>query len=60
MSLVVAAAFLVYLWHYLIARLLFDEFLGGLSHSRGGVLVALICAGLAGYWIGRRRRRRVT
>jgi positive regulator of sigma E activity len=56
---VLASPLLVYLWHYLVARLLFDQLLGGLAHSRAAILVAVLCAGAGGYWVGRRRRRRL-
>jgi len=55
----VASALLLYLWHYLVARFLFDEVLGGVLHSRAAMLLALVCAGAGGYWVGRRGRRRL-
>jgi hypothetical protein len=54
-----SVTFLTYLWHYTAARLLFDDFVRPLAHgSRAAVIVAIGCAGVAGFLFGRRRGRR--
>jgi hypothetical protein len=53
----VATAFLTYVWHYLIARTLYDQVLRPLLHGRASaVLVAALVA--AAFVLGRITRRR--
>jgi hypothetical protein len=52
-------ALLTYVWHYTVARLVFDDFVRPLTHgSRAAVIVAIGCAGVAGFLLGRRRGRK--
>lgn len=53
-----ASAWLAYLWHYMLARLLYEELLRPMLHGR--VPVTLIVAAGAGllFLLGRRSRRR--
>ncbi len=53
-----ASAWLTYLWHYMLARLLYDELVRPLLHGR--VPIALLVAAGAGLLllIARRGRRR--
>jgi peptidoglycan/LPS O-acetylase OafA/YrhL len=61
-----ATAFITYLWHYLVARLLYEHLLRPLIHDRVSALalvcVAVLAAFAIGWWSARRRpgaRRRV-
>jgi hypothetical protein len=52
-----AGSFVTYVWHYVLARLIYDEVVRG----RGGrVLIVVGCIGVGSYllgaWSGRRRR----
>jgi hypothetical protein len=53
------AVFVTYVWHYLLARLLYDDLLRPLAHGR--VPPALLLAAVAGvaFGVGRRSRRGV-
>jgi hypothetical protein len=55
-----AAQFVTYLWHYMLARLLYDELVGRILHDRAPAwwLVALVAACVLVLARGRRRRRR--
>jgi hypothetical protein len=55
-----ASSLLVYLWHYLVARLLYDELLRPVLHGRSGGLMfgALAAAVLVSLLLVRRRGRR--
>jgi MprA protease rhombosortase-interaction domain-containing protein len=46
------AAFLTYLWHYMVGRLIYEELVRG--HVPAAVLV--VAAGLVGFALRRRRR----
>ncbi|MBV9422774.1 MAG: hypothetical protein JOZ98_07690 [Solirubrobacterales bacterium] len=58
-----AASFVAYLWHYTVARLIYDELLRPIMRGGGGgvlIVIACICVA-AGYnliRVGRRRRKR--
>jgi hypothetical protein len=54
----VAVALLTYLWHYLIARAIYDDLVRPLAHGNLSVAVLLACAGAVGYALGRSTRRR--
>ena len=47
-----------YLWHYLIARTLFDELLRPIERGNQTRLLALACVGAAGFLLGRITARR--
>jgi positive regulator of sigma E activity len=54
-----ASTLLVYLWHYLVARLLYDELLRPLLHGRsGGVMFGALAATVLAFLLVRRRGRR--
>ncbi len=55
-----AASFVTYLWHYTVARLIYDELARPLIRGGGGrVLVVLACIGVpAGVYVIRVRRGR--
>jgi hypothetical protein len=52
-------AFVIYLWHYVAARLLYDELVRPLTHGHlpDTLVLVTIAAGLA-FGLGRRRGRR--
>jgi len=53
-----AVTFVTYLWHYVLARLLYDDLVRPLAHGDLSIgLLVTSCAGL-GYAVGRRSRRR--
>lgn len=52
-------SFLTYVWHYLLARLLYDDLLRPLARGDAiPVLATLAGVSLAALLVGRRRRRR--
>jgi hypothetical protein len=54
-----AVTLLAYLWHYLVARLIYDELLRPLLDGRsGGVVLGALATGLVASLLLRRRRRR--
>jgi hypothetical protein len=54
-----ASTLLVYLWHYLVARLLYDELLRPLLHGRSvGVMFGALAAAVVAFLLLRRRGRR--
>jgi hypothetical protein len=53
-----ATAFLAYLWHYLVARLIYDQLLRPLIHGRVTPALGLLCAAGAGFALGRLSGRR--
>jgi hypothetical protein len=54
-----AAELYTYVWHYLIARLLYDELLRPLTHGRlSSVLIVAGCIVAAALLFARRRRTR--
>ena len=53
-----ATAFVTYLWHYLAARLVYDELVRPLAHGHvPSALVLAAAAGGAGFALGHRARR---
>jgi hypothetical protein len=53
-----ASMFVTYLWHYLVARLLYDELVRPLTHGRpGSPLVIAVCTCGALFILGRLARR---
>jgi hypothetical protein len=53
-----ATAFLSYVWHYLVARMVYDQLLRPLIHGRVTAALAMCCAAGAGFALGRLSRRR--
>ena len=51
-----APVFLTYLWHYLVARTLYDQVLRPLIHGRASASVVLVLLA-AGFAVGRITRR---
>ena len=54
-----AVALLTYLWHYLLARTLYDQLLRPLIHGRAPTALVIVCVAAAGFAVGRLTRRRV-
>ena len=54
----VALSLLPYLWHYVVARLLYDQVVRPLSHGRVAGVVPVVLAGATGFLAGRIRSRR--
>ena len=53
-----AAAFLTYVWHYLVARMIYDQLLRPLIRGHVTAALAILCVGGAGFALGRLTRRR--
>jgi hypothetical protein len=53
-----ATTFVTYLWHYVVARLLYDDLLRPLTHGRVPPTLLLLAAAGLGFGLGRRTRRR--
>ena len=53
-----ALPLITYLWHYLVARLLFDQLIRPIERSDGSRLLLLVCIGAAGFVVGRLTARR--
>jgi hypothetical protein len=53
-----ASAFVIYLWHYVVARLLYDDLLRPLTHGHVPATLLLALAAGAGFGLGRKTRRR--
>jgi hypothetical protein len=53
-----ATAFLTYLWHYLVARVIYDQVIRPLVHGHPGGAVALVCVAVVAFALGRLTRRR--
>lgn len=49
---------LTYVWHYLVARMLYDELVRPLARGDVTVLLLLTCVAAAGFALGRWARRR--
>jgi hypothetical protein len=47
-----------YVWHYLVARMLYDELVRPLAHGDVTFVVLLACVAAGGFAIGRRTRGR--
>ena len=52
-----AASLLTYVWHYLVARLLYDHLIVPLAHGDATQLVLLALVAAASFGLGRRTRR---
>lgn len=53
-----ASSFLTYLWHYMLARLLYDELVRPLAHGRVSTGLVLAVVAIAGFALTRRAGRR--
>jgi hypothetical protein len=53
-----AVALLIYVWHYLVARMIYDQLLRPLAHGDAAGLLLLACVAAAAFVLGRRTRRR--
>lgn len=53
-----AVTLITYVWHYLVARLLYDQLLRPLFHGHGAGIVLLACVATGAYLLGRSRSRR--
>ena len=53
-----AAAFLSYLWHYVVARMVYDDLLRPLLRGHGTAAVVFVCVLIAAFALGRLTRRR--
>ena len=54
-----AVSLLTYVWHYLVARMLYDHLLRPLGHGDAAVLLLLACVATLAYAVGRRTGRGV-
>jgi hypothetical protein len=52
-----AASLLTYLWHYLVARMLYDQLIRPLAHGDASGLAMLVCVAIGSFVLGRRTRR---
>jgi hypothetical protein len=52
-----AISLLTYVWHYLFARMLYDQLLRPLSHGRVPSALLIVSAAVAAFAIGRWSRR---
>ena len=53
-----ASAFPTYLWHYLTARLVYDELMRPMLHGRVSTAGAVVVVAVAAFCLGRLSRRR--
>jgi hypothetical protein len=53
-----ATAFLTYLWHYVVARAIYDQVIRPLVHGHPGAAVVLVCVAVVAFALGRLTRRR--
>jgi hypothetical protein len=53
-----AVALLTYLWHYLIARTIYDDLVRPLAHGNVSVALLVACVAAVGFAVGRRTRDR--
>jgi uncharacterized membrane protein YdjX (TVP38/TMEM64 family) len=53
-----AAAFLTYLWHYMLARLLYDDLARPLLHGHVPVTLPIVAGAAVVFALGRRAGRR--
>jgi hypothetical protein len=52
-----ALAFLTYVWHYLVARVIYDELVRPLAHGHAGAAPLAACVAAAAFLIGRATAR---
>jgi hypothetical protein len=53
-----ASTFVTYLWHYMTARLIYDDFLRPLTHGHPRAIVPVVVVALLAFAAGRLTRRR--
>ena len=53
-----AVSLLTYVWHYLVARMLYDHLVRPLAHGGAAGLVLLASVAVGAFVLGRRMRRR--
>ena len=53
-----AVSLLTYVWHYLVARMLYDQVVRPLAHGDPAGVLLLACVAAGGFLLGRRTRRR--
>lgn len=54
----VAVSFLTYVWHYLVARMLYDHLVRPLGHGDAAGLALIVCVAAVAFALGRGTRRR--
>jgi hypothetical protein len=54
----VAVSLLTYVWHYVVARMLYDQLVRPLARGDASALALLVCVALGSFLLGRRVRRR--
>jgi hypothetical protein len=54
-----ASTFVTYLWHYLLARAIYDDLVRPLVRGHGSGAVVLICVVVVAFVLGRVTRRRM-
>jgi hypothetical protein len=52
-----AVSLLTYLWHYLVARMLYDQLIRPVAHGDGSGLALLACVAIGSFVLGRWTRR---
>ena len=53
-----AVSLLTYVWHYLVARVFYDQLIGPVLHGDAARLAVLACVTALAFALGRRVRRR--
>ena len=53
-----ATAFLIYLWHYIVARAIYDHVVRPLVHGHAAGAVAFVCVAVLAFALGRVTRSR--
>ena len=55
---ITATAFLTYLWHYVVARAIYDQLLRPVIHGRGSSMLAFALLAVVAFLLGRISRGR--
>jgi hypothetical protein len=55
---IAASEFVTYLWHYVVARLLYDDFVRRLVHGHVPAAVSVVAIAMLAFAVGRLTRRR--
>jgi hypothetical protein len=53
-----ALSLVTYVWHYLVARMLYDQLIRPLAHGDAAGIAMLACVAVGSFAVGRRTRRR--
>jgi hypothetical protein len=53
-----AVSLLTYLWHYLVARMIYDQLVRPVLHGDAARLALLACVAAGAFALGRRARRK--